>query len=73
VGERCLNGKALAREGRYVGEGQRCAGTAVDAPTVVGKGNITVLFFEKPRHAEGGAEEACWARSLGRPGNEPFG
>jgi hypothetical protein len=45
VGERCLNGKALAREGRYVGEGQRCAGTAVDAPTAVGKGNITVFFL----------------------------
>jgi hypothetical protein len=27
-------------------------------------------FLKKSRHTEGGAEEACWARSLDRPGND---
>jgi hypothetical protein len=30
-------------------------------------------FLEKPCRTEGGAEEAYWARSLRKPGNEPSG
>jgi hypothetical protein len=39
----------------------------------MGKANVDVFFLEKPRHTEGGAEEAYWAESLGRPRNEQSG
>jgi hypothetical protein len=75
---RRLGGKAVAGEGRRVGKDQRRTGGAVDAPvavTCVRQWNVAVffIFLEKPCRIEGGAEEAYWARSLGRPRNEPSG
>jgi hypothetical protein len=67
--------------GHHIGEGQRRAGGAVAAPVAVacvqqwGK-QMSMCFFyflEKPRYTEGGAEEAYWAGSLGRPRNEQSG
>jgi hypothetical protein len=67
-------------EGRRVGEGGRRGGCARGGRmrAVAGKENVIVFFIfiflglEKPCYTEGGAEEACWARSLDRSRNEPW-
>jgi hypothetical protein len=78
MGTRRPDGKAATGEGRHVGEDQQRVGSAVDAPAVVacvrqwGKEMLLCFFFLRNRVVRG-AEEVCWAQSLGWPGNELSG